>query len=173
MTAALPIVRYLGRMKRSLLLAGALCMGAAGVFAQNAAVAAGGEATGPGGTAAFSIGQVADITVTGSGGRISQGVQQPYDDVSTTVADPHSYGFISAYPSITADNVLVLVPAERIHDLRIDVTDAQGRILLQRAITDQRTELSLAAFATGNYHLIVHADGELLRTFTILRAHTE
>lgn len=160
-------------MKRTLLLAGALCAASAGLFAQSATVAAGGVATGPGGTAACSIGQVADITLIGSGGTISQGVQQPYDDVSTTVADPDPDGPISAYPSITADQVVVQVRAERFHDLRIDLTDARGRILLQRRIIDQRTELSLARFAAGSYHLVVRADGELLQTITIQRAHTE
>lgn len=47
-------------------------------YAQQAFVAAGGEATGAGGTASFSVGQVLDTAPTSVSGSVSQGVQQPY-----------------------------------------------------------------------------------------------
>ena len=49
-------------------------------YAQQAFVAAGGDATGSGGTVSFSAGQVVYTTITSGSGSVSQGVQQVYDN---------------------------------------------------------------------------------------------
>ena len=49
------------------------------IQAQEAVAAAGGEATGSGGTVSYTIGQINYTTNTGAGGTITQGVQQPYE----------------------------------------------------------------------------------------------
>lgn len=139
-------------------------------FAQSATVAAGGMATGAGGTASYSIGQVADGAPYSGTGTASQGVQQPVDDVSTTVADPVTDASgIAVYPTITADMIEVNTSGSFAAPLRVEVSDAQGRILLQRLLPATRTELSLATLAAGSYHLVVIAGAERLRTFTIVR----
>ena len=47
--------------------------------AQQATVTSGGNATGTGGTSSYSVGQIAYTIITGAGGSINQGVQQPYE----------------------------------------------------------------------------------------------
>jgi hypothetical protein len=58
-----------------------LCFSAINLQAQEVLNASGGKATGSGGTANYSIGQITFNTTTSSGGiTISQGVQQPYQE---------------------------------------------------------------------------------------------
>ena len=56
-----------------------LLLGLGGLHAQENTTAAGGEATGSGGTASYSVGQVVYTTVTGTNGSVAQGVQHPYE----------------------------------------------------------------------------------------------
>jgi len=63
---------------KSILLFNMIFAGTWQLSAQQNTIAAGGLATGSGGTASYSIGQIDYITATGSGGTASQGVQQPY-----------------------------------------------------------------------------------------------
>ncbi len=56
----------------------ALLLFSAGLHAQQATTAAGGDATGPGGSVAYSVGQVVYTTNSGTGGSVAEGVQQSY-----------------------------------------------------------------------------------------------
>ena len=156
-------------MKLNALLAGLLLVPSGVLYGQTATLTAGGEASGTGGAVSFSIGQVADMTAAGSGGMTSQGVQQPYDDVSTVVEGPDPAFAVLAFPTITADLVSVDVPDGQADAWSLRVTDAQGRIVVQRAMHGARTELSLASLATGTYHLMVIADDTPAGTFTIVK----
>jgi len=64
-------------LRRSALAGVAVLSATLGVSAQQAILAAGGEATGAGGTVSFSVGQIDYIEATGGGGKANQGVQQP------------------------------------------------------------------------------------------------
>ena len=55
------------------------------VIAQEAPTTSGGDATGSGGSVAFSIGQVVYVTNTGSTGTEAEGVQQPYEVICSFV----------------------------------------------------------------------------------------
>ena len=49
-----------------------------GLLAQQNSVSAGGDVSGSGGTVSFSVGQIDYLSITGAGGSVAQGVQQPY-----------------------------------------------------------------------------------------------
>ena len=55
-----------------------LLLGLGGLHAQESPTASGGEATGTGGTASYSVGQVVYTTNTDATGTVTQGVQQAY-----------------------------------------------------------------------------------------------
>ena len=73
---------------------------------QETVITTGGEATGAGGTASYSIGQVFFTTVTGTNGSIMQGVQQPYE-ISITLGEGETTVNleISVYPNPTTDRL--------------------------------------------------------------------
>ena len=66
-------------MKKTTLLIPLCTLLSAPIFAQKNTVASGSVAIGAGGTVSYSIGQTDFIAATGGGGRITQGVQQPYE----------------------------------------------------------------------------------------------
>jgi len=55
------------------------CLAFAGLHAQEAIPASGGNAKGSGGTVSYSFGQVYYISVEGVNGTVAQGVQQPFE----------------------------------------------------------------------------------------------
>ena len=63
-----------------------------GLHAQESPTAAGGEATGTGGTSSYSVGQVVYTTATGTNGSLAQGVQQPYEiSVTNSIKLKHTH----------------------------------------------------------------------------------
>ncbi|MGC8754863.1 MAG: hypothetical protein ACP5QJ_07625, partial [Thermosulfidibacteraceae bacterium] len=56
-----------------------LGLGLTGLQAQESVNATGGNASGNGGTVAYSVGQVVYTTNTGTNGSVAQGVQQPFE----------------------------------------------------------------------------------------------
>ena len=68
-------------MKKTILFLGCCLLGwgSTQLFAQQGFVAAGGEATGTGGTVSYSVGQVDYFTATGATGVLTLGLQQPFE----------------------------------------------------------------------------------------------
>jgi len=66
-------------MKNFVLIAFCLFRSVTAILAQTAIPAAGGNATGSGGTVSYSVGQLTYNTYQGSVGTVSEGVQQPYE----------------------------------------------------------------------------------------------
>ena len=75
------------------------------VSAQESVNATGGDASGSGGSASYSVGQVVYTTNVGTNGSVSQGVQQPYE-ISVVTAIEEAKGInltVTAYPNPTTD----------------------------------------------------------------------
>ena len=82
-----------------------LGLGLTGLQAQNAVPATGGNASGSGGTVAYSVGQVVYTTNTATNGSVAQGVQQPFE-ISVVTGLEEAKGInlaLSAYPNPTTD----------------------------------------------------------------------
>ena len=76
--------------------------------AQQANPAAGGDATGSGGSVAYSVGQIVYTTHTGTTGSVAQGVQQPYE-ISVVLGIENSLIDldINAYPNPTTQKQII------------------------------------------------------------------
>ena len=73
------------------------------LHAQESVNASGGDATGTGGSSAFSIGQVAYTTNNGSAGSIAQGVQHAYEIFVVGIKDADLVISLTAYANPTRD----------------------------------------------------------------------
>jgi hypothetical protein len=82
--------------RKKIIFLGILLLGCSpfGLYAQEATVGGGGDATGNG-SFSYSIGQVFYFTIYGTDGTATQGVQQPYE-ISSTVG-------VTEYDAITLD----------------------------------------------------------------------
>ena len=91
------------RLGVAILLTFALSLSTA--MAQESINATGGNASGSGGSASYSVGQIVYTTTTGTSGSVAAGVQQPFE-ISTVTGIEEANGInltVTAYPNPTTD----------------------------------------------------------------------
>ncbi|MFT7055972.1 MAG: hypothetical protein ACJAR3_001602 [Roseivirga sp.] len=145
-----------------------LFLGLGVVHAQEAATAAGGEATGISGIASYSMGQVFYTAIAGVNGSAMHGVQQSYD-ISTTlgIEDETIALELSVYPNPTADYLNLKV--DDADQLTYQLYNSQGRMLGSNAVRSNSTSIDLASQPSATYFLIVLKDGRKIKTFKVIK----
>ena len=129
-------------------------LGLAGLQAQVAVPAAGGNASGSGGTGSYTVGQVVYGSSTGTNGSVAQGVQQAY--VITVFTGVDNAGIelsYKVYPNPTTDNLnLKLINFEK-STYSYQLFDVSGKMLESKTIVAEETSISMQALTGGNYLL--------------------
>ena len=144
-----------------------LFLGTFGLFAQEIPTASGGEATGPGGTSSYSIGQVFYSTFSNSNGTISQGVEQPFEIYATLGKEENSIVLMSAHPNPT-DGYLILT-ASVFDNLSYELYDLQGRLLYNKEVTSDKTTILFENLPRATYFLNVKKKSQTIKTFKIIK----
>ena len=125
------------------------------VSAQQAITATGSDASGNGGTVAYSVGQIDYITNASSSGTVSQGVQQPYEIFTLNIAEPELNISISAFPNPTTDNLTLQIQNYHSEKLVYQLFDMQGKLIKTNAITDTKTNIPMGSLSSATYFLNV------------------
>lgn len=143
----------------------------ADLHSQNNTVSAGGEATGSGGTASYSVGQVAYTTNAGSNGTISEGVQQPYEiSVVTGVDQASTISLaITAYPNPTIENVKLNIGNYKTDNLSYQLYDVSGKLLENKKIESTETVIYMEKFDHAAYFLKVIDNNKEVKVFKIIK----
>jgi len=145
-----------------------LLLGLGGLHAQESPTATGGEATGVGGSASYSIGQVVYTTNTGSNGSVEQGVQQPYEISATVGINESSISLeMSVYPNPTTNYLTLKV--EITENLSYHLFDMQGKVIVSKKITDNTTTVVMESLPTSTYLLKVTDSNKTVKTFKIIK----
>ena len=145
-----------------------LLLGLGGLHAQESPTAAGGEATGPGGSVSYSVGQVVYTSNTGTNGSVSQGVQQPYE-ISVTVG-LHETTLnleLSVYPNPTSNYLTLKV--EDLSNLSYQLMDMQGKVIEDKKVTAVNTTITMEELAKATYFLKVIKNNQIVKTFKIIK----
>jgi len=147
-----------------------LLLGLGGLHAQESPTATGGEATGTGGTASYSVGQVVYTTATGTNGSVPQGVQQPYE-ISTTVGinETAINLELSVYPNPTTDYLTLKVDNFELSTLNFQLIDMQGKVIETKTVNSNATNISLEGQPTATYFLNVVKNNQIVKTFKIMK----
>ena len=151
----------------SAVLLSGLC--SAGAYAQQASVAAGGDAAGSGGSVAYSVGQVVYTTHTGTTGSVAQGVQQAYQISSSGVSNPEIDLRVSAYPNPTTDFLTLSVESGEAQKLSYQLLDMNGKMLGNSRLSANQTQISMVTFVPATYYLKVMRGNTVVKTFTIIK----
>lgn len=138
-------------------------------YAQEGATAAGGDASGSGGTVAYSVGQVAYTGNTGSTGSVSQGVQQAYRISSAGVGEPGIQLRVAAYPNPTTDWLVLDVENDDFQDLAYQLFDLNGKRLSGDRLTGPKTNISMLTLVPATYYVTISRGKTLVKTFTIIK----
>ena len=107
------------------------------IQAQKTIPATGGNASGAGGSASYSVGQVAYTTNTGTNASVAQGVQQPYE-ISNITGIEEALGIIlecSIYPNPTNGKLNIELIATEQTDIQFTLTDITGQTVIKGIYT--------------------------------------
>jgi hypothetical protein len=139
------------------------------VSAQESVNATGGNALGSGGSASYSVGQVAYQTHTGTSGSVAEGVQQPYEiSVVTSIEEANDIKLsITAYPNPTTDYLELKVESEKLNDLSYQLFDMNGKLLQSEMIIGSQTSIVMSNLVPATYFVKVYALGRNDRTGVI------
>lgn len=151
-----------------------LGFGLTGLHAQEAIPAAGGNATGSGGTVSYSVGQAVYSTSTGSNGSVSQGVQQPYEIIVLTGLE-EANGIklnLTAYPNPTTDFLTLKVDVStqlNINTMSYQLFDLSGKLLENKNLTSNETSIDMKNLVPATYFLKVTDKNKEVKTFKIIK----
>ncbi len=121
------------------------------LFGQSDIVTAGGTATGAGGSATYTVGQIAVQRATDGSKYIIEGVQQPYEIQGVGVNN---------YPGINLQAVVYPNPTQ--HFVQLRVTNYE-------IVTGPETKMDLEKYPTASYQLRILNKDMLLKTFKIVK----
>ena len=164
---------YFAKMKKALsALFSTLLFSFFSISAQEAIPASGGEATGEGGSASYTVGQVFYTTISGETGSVAEGVQQPYEiSVVTAIEDVLNIDLsIRAYPNPATDYLnLKIDPSAILEKYVVSLFDINGKMLLNKNIETFETQLNIGDLTQGTYFLKVFGKGQELKVFKIVK----
>lgn len=138
--------------------------------AQESANASGGDATGSGGTVAYSVGQVVYTTNTGSTGSVAQGVQQTYVILNLGINETAMNMTLTAFPNPTAENLTLQISDYNNEKLAYQLFDMQGKLVSNGQIVAQQTFINMNSLPTATYFVyVVNQENQKVQSFKIVK----
>ena len=138
--------------------------------AQETTLAAGGEATGTGGSSSYSVGQVFYNTVRDNTGSVSQGVQQSLELFVLSNPELTTLNLKAVtYPNPTSDYVVLSLGDASLTDLSYVLYDLQGRLVAQNKVFQASTKIDIQVLGAGTYVLQVQQNNKPLKSFKIIK----
>ena len=145
-----------------------LAISCGSINAQTAVAATGGDASGSGGSASYTVGQIVYTTATGTTGSVSQGVQQPYD-ISITVGIEEKTIGLAAFPNPTKDQLNLSVTGFTTQQYSYQLYDASGKLVESDKVSSSTTSINTQALTPGVYILSVLDNNLIIKTFRIIK----
>lgn len=151
-----------------LLLTGLLWLGIA--QAQESINTSGGNATGSGGTVAYSIGQVVYTTNTSTSGSVAQGVQQTYEIQSLEVSEVKPTISLKVFPNPTTSNLTLQISEYNNEEYSYLLYDMLGKALCKGQIKSQRTQINTSGLPSATYIInIQNKANQNVQSFKIIK----
>lgn len=141
------------------------------VNAQETTDAAGGNASGSGGSASYSIGQTVYTTHTGTNGSVAQGVQQPYEISIVTEVKEASDITLSfmVYPNPTTNFLKLKVENYTSENLMYVLYELSGKVIETKKIESSEVSITTEKLASGIYFLKITELDKDIKTFKIIK----
>ncbi len=148
-----------------------LALGLTTLQAQQSVNAAGGNASGSGGSVSYSLGQAFYQTYAGTTGTVAEGVQQPYEIfVVTAIEEANGISLsMAAYPNPTSGILTLTINGIYVLDLSYQLYDMQGKLLENRKISGIRTSIVMSNLLPAAYFVKVIQGNNEVKTFKIIK----
>jgi len=142
------------------------------VHAQQATNAIGGDASGSGGSASYSVGQIVYTYATDNEGSSNQGVQQPYEFFVTGIDDlPGILLEITTFPNPTQSSLNLRIESEYQSGMNYQLYNAVGQLITSARIENVIFEIPMQGLSAGNYLLRILNAETALKTFSIIKTN--
>lgn len=156
--------------KTIFILSSLFCLGCITVSAQQNTVAMGGDASGAGGSASYSVGQIDYVDPVGAGGSISQGVQQPYQISVTGINNTDTQISLTAFPNPVIGQLSLKIDEPNVSELSYRIYTAEGKLLIESQISSTEEYIDFQSYAYGTYFVKVIKDNtQEIKTFKIIK----
>ena len=131
----------------------------------------GGTATGSGGSATYTIGQVTYLQFSGSTGFIIQGVQQPYEiSIVTAIENTEDITLeCTVYPNPTAGSIKLIIGSFEDDNLRFRLYDMNGILIQDNKIEERETVIIMDNLHSGIYFLRIIKNNLEVKIFKIIK----
>jgi len=142
-----------------------------GLQAQQVVTTSGGNASGSGGSASYSVGQVVYTTNGNSNGSVAQGVQQPYEIfIVTGIEEAKGISLeIMVYPNPATDFIKLKIENYDVQNLRYQLYDINARLLQDNKIVGNETDIVMSNYVSATYFLKVTDNNKVVKTFKIIK----
>lgn len=137
--------------------------------AQQSISSTSGIATGSGGSMTFSVGLIVYKTLSGSGGSLYPGDQQPRE-LSTEFIDLNSPFTVSAFPNPANDVLSLRVGNFQANTYSYQLTDLYGKTVSCNSVTSDVTQISINDLSKGVYFLRVVKNNQEVQTIKIIKS---
>lgn len=144
-------------------------IGITGLQAQETIPAAGGNASGSGGSSSYTVGQITYSTNTGENGSVSEGIQQPFEIMVVTEIKEASAISLHCFPNPTTDFIKLETGNCTLTDLSFQLYDMHGKLLEDRTIQGNETNIAMNHLTPATYFLKIIRDNKEIKTFKIIK----
>jgi len=147
-----------------------LAFGLQTIQAQDAVTAAGGDASGFGGTVAYSVGQIVYNTNTVANISVAQGVQQPYEiSIFPGKEDNSIILELTVFPNPTNNFLILNAGNSELSTLSYQLYDNNGKILKSRKMISSTETIGMENLPSSIYFLKVVNNKKEVKTFKIIK----
>ncbi len=158
------VLHYLGILTMFFLLS-------LGMHAQETIASAGGSDSSGEGSVDYSVGQVFHETYSSANGKLSFGVQLPYEIMAGVGFEDLSWIGLTAtvYPNPVKDQLILSIDRFDIFDLSYQIYDMNGKLIKFEEFDNTRINIDLSALSPSSYILRVVSSKKELKTFIIIK----
>lgn len=139
------------------------------VYAQSSVNSGGGNITGIGGTAAYSIGQVVYTVNSSSNAIVEQGVQHAYDVYTVDVTDQIPDIPVRVFPNPVSGNLNLELNTTENRMLDYYFYDMNGSLILHNKIDGPLTGIQTSGLAPAAYYLEIREKSDKVASFKIIK----
>ena len=139
-------------------------------MAQEAVLSSGGNASGNGASVSYSLGQLVNETYIGTNGKLTLGVQQPFEiQVINGTEDNKINLFVKVYPNPTTNVLTLKVDNFDFTNALIQLYDVEGKLLLSKIMTTDETLINMQSFTPALYILKITDNQKVIKSFKIIK----
>lgn len=139
-------------------------------YSQESINSSGFDATGSGGTVAYSIGQVVYTTNNGTSGSSAQGVQHAYEILTLNDDENSKLISLTAFPNPTDDNLILEIGNNIIEELHYELFDLGGKMIKSEKIVEKKNLIDLTKESSSIYYVnIINKENKKIQSFKIIK----